>query len=79
VTATDVSLGEVRAVTPVEQRAIISHNCQCTVCSDISVLLDTSALYLSSQDHRIISDLCRIFVIQPVLVWEYCSILSTHK
>ena len=62
-TATDVSFGEVRAVTLVEQRAVISNNCQCTVCSDISTLFDTSASYLSSQDHQIISDIYKIFVI----------------
>jgi len=53
VTATDVSLGEVRALTPVERRAVISHNSQYSVCSDISTVLDTSALYLSSQDHKL--------------------------
>jgi hypothetical protein len=64
VTATDVSLGEVRAVTPVEQTAVVSsHNGQCIVCSDFSIMFDTSASYLISQDHQIISDLYRIFII----------------
>jgi hypothetical protein len=63
VTATDVSLGEARALTPVERSAVISHNCQCTACSDIFTLFDTSASYLSPQDHQIISDIYRIFII----------------
>jgi len=63
VTATDVSVGEVRALTCVGRRAVISQNCQYAVCSDISILFDTPASYLSSQDHQIISDLYRIFVI----------------
>jgi hypothetical protein len=79
VTAIDVSLGEVRAVTPVERRAVISHNCQCTICSDISILFDTSASYLSFQDHQIMSDLYRILLFS--LFWYgntavYCNILQ---